>query len=59
MPPYIRVPINVVFPVYAGVIPEFTGNADDLAGFPRIRGGDPVYDGIQASQATFSPYTRG
>ena len=49
----------LVFPVYAGMSPSTARNYRYLAGFPRIRGDEPVAQLSISGNALFSPYTRG
>ena len=50
---------GILFPAYAGVIPENVRCWMPKPTFPRIRGGDPRSDMAQAATIHFSPHTRG
>ena len=51
--------INVLFPAYAGVIPEKARAVLGTITFPRIRGGDPFFSLSMLNLLIFSPHTRG
>ena len=48
-----------LFPAYAGVIPPLIVPDTAVGPFPRICGGDPVYDGTTKQLKGFSPHMRG
>ena len=50
---------EMVFPAYAGVIPEFLTTISALGGVPRIRGGDPGKPLHIRAKPTCAPHTRG
>ena len=50
---------SMVFPAHAGVILADQIIVREDAGFPRTRGGDPMYDVNLEVTKLFSPHTRG
>ena len=48
-----------VFPACAGVIPLYIAAKQDTAGFPRMRGGDPLPELRPELKLRFSPHARG
>ena len=51
--------MEMLFPAYAGVIPEATSRDLNASAFPRIRGGDPDTEKVWEGKPHFSPHTRG
>ena len=49
----------ILFPAYAGVIPDFNIGFFFCLTFPRIRGGDPLSTMVPKAVESFSPHTRG
>ena len=48
-----------LFPAYAGVIPVNRISRKYRESFPRIRGGDPLFNRLCNLSLGFSPHTRG
>ena len=48
-----------LFPAYAGVIPVLCPGLIFFPAFPRIRGGDPMFNPKKVYSGRFSPHTRG
>ena len=48
-----------LFPAYAGVILCAPTAQQNMATFPRIRGGDPSTHDYRTREMHFSPHTRG
>jgi len=51
--------IMLVFPAYAGVIPQINKDVVVSWGLSRIRGGDPTRMRLQDRQSLSFPHTRG
>ena len=48
-----------VFPACAGVIPDLESMGKQIAGIPRMRGGDPNACTMQEYIDAYSPHARG
>ena len=49
----------ILFPAYAGVIPELTAYSTPSVTFPRIRGGDPAPAPLVGKETNMSTKSRG
>ena len=51
--------LKLIFPVFAGMIPDAQLELQVTTHFPRIRGDDPKQAGLEELRNLFSPYSRG